>query len=82
MPPATSRLRDVRPYVQLWCSVRQPSFRAIMVSYEVTPAGSPLRGLMARTLLQLVGTGDDKSAYSTKLAADEIMGKTLGKQVR
>jgi hypothetical protein len=37
--------------------IKQPSFRAIMVSYEVTPAGSPLQNFMARTLLQLVGTG-------------------------
>ena len=45
-----------------------------MVSYQVTPAGSPLRDFIVRTLLQLVGTGDEKSAYSTKNATDEIMG--------
>lgn len=49
---------------------RHPNLRSVIVSYESTPAGSPLRKFMARTLLSVVGTG----TYSTECATDEIMG--------
>lgn len=52
---------------------REPSFRAVMLSYEVTSVGSPLRDFMARVLVQLIGTGDGNSSYAPSRATDGIM---------
>jgi len=52
---------------------RDPSFQAVILAYKVTRPGSLLREFMVKALVQLIGTGDDTSAYSTKLTTDNVV---------